>query len=121
MNLYSASNSDWTVDSAVARCAGRTAYSTTDLLHACVGLTTHLINGRIGVDLDDEKVFAPVAIEDYLSSLGHLSDNVRSNIRSILYRMSDVLLGRNQDKDEIRVGRELIAAALRIETRPDFD
>jgi integrase len=93
MNLYPAINSDWTVDSAVRRCVERTAYSYADLLRACIGLATHLVAGSSGVELNDERVFSPLAIEDYVSSLTHMKDASRSNLRSMLYRMSEVLLG----------------------------
>jgi hypothetical protein len=93
MNLSPATDSHWTVDSAVVRCAGRTPYTATDLRFACLGLFRHVLNGQPGIVLTDENVFAPAAIESFIASLVNFKAASRSNLRSVLYRMSEVLLG----------------------------
>jgi hypothetical protein len=80
------------IASAVARTVRRTAYSNAELHHACsrlilfVGAETHL-------KLTDATVFAAPTIEKYIATLTDMTPASRGNLRSVLYRMSEVLLG----------------------------
>jgi hypothetical protein len=80
------------IDSAIARCVGRTAYSNADLHHACSRLVL-FVSTETDLALADNAVFAAPTIEKYIAMLTDMTPASRGNIRSMLYRMSEVLLG----------------------------
>jgi hypothetical protein len=80
------------IESAVARCVDHTAYSNTDLHHACSRLVL-FVGTQPNVELTDSTVFAAPTIEKYIATLVDMSPASRGNLRSMLYRMSEVLLG----------------------------
>ncbi|MET4583757.1 integrase [Conyzicola nivalis] len=77
---------------AVAACAGKTAYADHDLYQASTGLASW---ARSATDLPlSEELFAPSAIEDFVRrGLPAYSPASRGNRRSILLRMSEAILG----------------------------
>jgi hypothetical protein len=80
------------IESAVARCVDRTAYSNAELHHACAALVLFVAR-QSNADLSDQTVFAAPAIESYIATRTDMSPASRGNLRSMLYRMSEVLLG----------------------------
>ena len=80
------------IESAVARCVGRSAYSNANLHHACSRLVL-FIDTETNLGLTDDAVFAAPIIEKYIATLNDMAPASRGNLRSMLYRMSEVLLG----------------------------
>jgi integrase len=80
------------IESAVARCADHTAYSNADLHHAC-GRLVLFVGTEQNVELTDAIVFAAPTIEKYIATLTDMTPASRGNLRSMLYRMAEVLLG----------------------------
>jgi hypothetical protein len=80
------------IESAVARCVDRTSYSNAELHHACSRLAL-FVGTQPNALLTDALVFAAPTIERYIATLTDMTPASRGNLRSMLYRMSEVLLG----------------------------
>ena len=81
------------VETAVARCSGRTAYSDPELLQACARLAAWASADKRSL-LTDKSVFAPRTIERFTAEgLTNYAPASRGNRRSMLLRMSEVILG----------------------------
>jgi integrase len=80
------------IESAVLRCVDRTAYSNAELHHAC-GRLVLFVGTQPDVGLTDSAVFSAPTIEAYIATLTELTSASRGNLRSMLYRMSEVILG----------------------------
>lgn len=81
------------VTAAVAKCTGKTAYADHDLLQAATRLAAW-VHEQPELDLSQRVVFAPATIERFVAEgLGHYAPASRGNRRSMLLRMSEVLLG----------------------------
>jgi hypothetical protein len=80
------------IESAVARSVDRTAYSSADLHHACSRIVL-FVGTQSDARLTDALVFAAPTIEEYIATLADMTPASRGNLRSMLYRMSEVLLG----------------------------
>jgi hypothetical protein len=80
------------IESAVARTVDRTAYSNAELRHACSRLVLFVVTEG-DLEPTDETVFAAATIETCIATLTDMTPASRGNLRSMLYRMSEVLLG----------------------------
>lgn len=81
------------VTAAVAACSGKTAYPDRDLLQATTRLAAWTL-AQADIPLTRRVVFEPATIERFIAGgLPHYAPASRGNRRSMLLRMSEVLLG----------------------------